>query len=208
MEDKILSLLNNNYYTISEIALKLNANVREVSRMLWRMVFNGKINRIIYRRKSLFGCDIIHTESEDNKMKIYLASPFFNEAEIEVYRRAITLLRAEGYQVYVPQEHTIENAWSLSNEDWAQQVFIEDLYALDGCDVVMVLNFGMYSDSGTAWEAGYAFAKGKTVVQVLCGGENATYSLMMINGCHNVVELPQIAHFHKVSANTAKVIQK
>ena len=31
-------------------------------------------------------------------MKIYLASPFFNEAEIEVYRRAITLLRAEGYE--------------------------------------------------------------------------------------------------------------
>lgn len=58
MEDKILSLLNNNnYYTISEIALKLNANVREVSRTLWRMVFDGKINRIIRRRKSVFGID-------------------------------------------------------------------------------------------------------------------------------------------------------
>ena len=141
-------------------------------------------------------------------MKIYLASPFFNEAEIEVYRRVITLLRAEGYEVYVPQEHTIEDAWSLSNEDWASQVFIADLYAIDECDVVMVLNFGMYSDSGTAWEAGYAYGKGKTVVQVLCGGENATYSLMMMNGCDNIVELPQVAHFHKISANTAKVIQK
>jgi nucleoside 2-deoxyribosyltransferase len=147
-------------------------------------------------------------KGEKPMIKIYLASPFFNEAEIEVYRRVITALRAEGYQVYVPQEHAIENAWSLSNEDWAQQVFVEDLYALDSCEVVMVLNFGMYSDSGTAWEAGYAFAKGKTVVQVLCGGENATYSLMMMNGCSNIVELPQVAHFRKVSANTAKVIQK
>lgn len=141
-------------------------------------------------------------------MKIYLASPFFNEAELEVYRRAITLLRAEGYEVYVPQEHTIEDAWSLSNEDWASQVFIEDLYAIDGCDVVMVLNFGMYSDSGTAWEAGYAYGKGKTVVQVLCGGENATYSLMTMNGCDNIVELSQIAQLLKISANIAKVIQK
>lgn len=141
-------------------------------------------------------------------MKIYLASPFFNEAEIEVYRRAIRLLRDEGHQVYVPQEHTIEDAWSLSNEEWARQVFVEDSYAIDDCQVVMVLNFGMYSDSGTAWEAGYAFAKGKTVVQVLCGGENATYSLMMMNSCDNIVELPQIAHFDKVTANTAKVIQK
>lgn len=141
-------------------------------------------------------------------MKIYLASPFFNEEELEVYRRAIRLLRDEGYDVYVPQEHTVENAWSLSNEEWARQVFIEDVAAIDEVEVVMVLNFGMYSDSGTAWEAGYAFAKGKKVVQVLCGGENATYSLMMMNGCCNIVELPQIAHFDKVTANTAKVIQK
>ena len=141
-------------------------------------------------------------------MKIYLASPFFNEEELEIYRRVITALRAEGYVVYVPQEHTIENAWALSNEDWAQQVFVEDCYAIDDCEVVMVLNFGLYSDSGTAWEAGYAFAKGKTVVQVLCGGENATYSLMMMNSCDNIVELPQVAHFRKVSANTSKVIQK
>lgn len=141
-------------------------------------------------------------------MKLYLASPFFNEEELEVYRRAIRLLRDEGYDVYVPQEHTVENAWSLSNEEWARQVFIEDVAAIDEVEVVMVLNFGMYSDSGTAWEAGYAFAKGKKVVQVLCGGENATYSLMMMNGCCNIVELPQIAHFDKVTANTAKVIQK
>ena len=141
-------------------------------------------------------------------MKIYLASPFFNEEELEIYRRVITALRAEGYEVYVPQEHTIENAWSLSNESWARRFFAEDRYAIDDCEVVMVLNFGLYSDSGTAWEAGYAFAKGKTVVQVLCGGENATYSLMMMNSCYNIVELPQVAHFRKVSANTSKVIQK
>ena len=140
--------------------------------------------------------------------KIYLASPFFTEKELVIYKQAISMLRNAGYQVYVPQEHTIENAWELSNMDWANQVFVEDCYAIDNCDYVMVLNFGMYSDSGTAWEAGYAFAKGKTVVQVLCGGENATYSLMMMNGCDNIVELPQVAHFRKVSANTAKVIQK
>lgn len=141
-------------------------------------------------------------------MKIYLASPFFNEEELEIYRRAIKLLRAEGYEVYVPQEHTIENAWSLSNEDWAQQVFVEDCYAIDDCEYVMVLNFGIYSDSGTAWEAGYAFAKGKKVVQVLCGGNNATYSLMMMGGCDWVVDLPNIANFKKINFDMSKVIQK
>lgn len=141
-------------------------------------------------------------------MKIYLASPFFNEAELEVYNKAKRLLREAGYKVYVPQEHTIEGAWEMSNEDWARRVFVEDCHAIDDCDVVMVLNFGMYSDSGTAWEAGYAFAKSKTVVQVLCGGENATYSLMMMNSCKNIVELPQIHCFEQISANMDKVIQK
>lgn len=141
-------------------------------------------------------------------MKIYLASPFFNDEELEVYRRVITALRVEGYEVYVPQEHTIGNAWSLSNEDWARRVFTEDCHALDRCDIVMVLNFGMYSDSGTAWEAGYASAKGKLVAQVLCGGENTTYSLMMINSCDYIVELSQVAHFCEVSADVSKVIQK
>ena len=140
--------------------------------------------------------------------KIYLASPFFNEAELEVYHKAISLLRNEGYEVYVPQEHTIENAWSLPNEGWAFQVFVEDLTAIDEAEVVMVLNFGMYSDSGTAWEAGYAFAKGKKVVQVLCGGENATYSLMMMNGRNWVVDLPNIANFRKINFDMSKVIQK
>ena len=141
-------------------------------------------------------------------MKIYLASPFFNEEELEIYRRAIQLLRDEGHDVYVPQEHTIENAWSLSNEDWAGRVFIEDIKAIDKSEIVMVLNFGMYSDSGTAWEAGYAFAKGKKVVQVLCGGDNATYSLMMMGGCDWVVDLPNIANFRKINFDMSKVIQK
>jgi hypothetical protein len=61
VEDKILSLLDNKYYTISEIASKLDANVGEVSRTLWHMVFEGKINRIIHRRKSLFGIDKCQT---------------------------------------------------------------------------------------------------------------------------------------------------
>ena len=141
-------------------------------------------------------------------IKIYLASPFFSEKELVIYKQAISMLRNAGYQVYVPQEHTIPNAWDLSNKDWAQQVFIEDCYAIDGCEYVVVLNFGMYSDSGTAWEAGYAFAKGKKVVQVLCGGDNATYSLMMMGGCDWVVDLPNIANFRKINFDMSKVIQK
>lgn len=143
-------------------------------------------------------------------MKIYLASPFFNTEEVAIYRNVINDLRNAGHEVYVPQEHTIENAWDLSNRDWAEQVYLNDIEAIRECEMVIILNFGMYSDSGTAWEAGYAYATEKKTVQVLCGGSNTTYSLMMMNGCDKVISLGNLIHFEEWSswANFDKVIQK
>jgi nucleoside 2-deoxyribosyltransferase len=143
-------------------------------------------------------------------MKIYLASPFFSHEEVVIYRQVIEDLRRAGYDVYVPQEHTIEGAWEMSNREWARRVFEEDVTALCESECVMVLNFGMYSDSGTAWEAGYAYAFGTHVIHVLCGGENATYSLMMMNGCNKVVNLRDVVQFQERSSwvDFDKVIQK
>ena len=142
--------------------------------------------------------------------KIYLASPFFNAEELAVYKETIRRLREAGYVVFVPQEHEIPNAWDYSNAVWAQKVFEMDCAAIHDCDVVMVLNFGMYSDSGTAWEAGYAAAISKEVIQVLCGYENATYSLMMIGGCRKVVAVNNVENWEEVSAaiDYDKIIQK
>ena len=143
-------------------------------------------------------------------MKIYLASPFFNINEILMYESAIENLRAKGYDVYVPREHTIEGAWQMPNSTWAGYVFDEDVRAINDCDVVLVMNHGMYSDSGTAWEAGYAMAAGKRVVQILCGEPNTTYSLMMISSADKVVEYYNVENWEEVSAETSldKVIQK
>ena len=143
-------------------------------------------------------------------MKIYLASPFFNPTELAVYHNVIGDLRANNaHSIYVPQEHSIPDAWEISNQEWARKVFLEDVKAIEDCDVVMVLNFGMYSDSGTAWEAGYAVGLGKMVVQVLCGDENTVYSLMMFNGCTKVINLCDVEHWDKVSSvKKDKVIQK
>ena len=143
-------------------------------------------------------------------MKIYLASPFFNTEEVAIYHNVIQKLRAAGHEVYVPQEHAIEGAWDMPNKEWAELVFLNDIKAIRQCEMVMVLNFGMYSDSGTAWEAGYAYAIEKKTVHVLCGGDNATYSLMMMNGCDKVISLCNVVHFEEWSSwvNFDKVIQK
>ena len=142
--------------------------------------------------------------------KIYLASPFFDATECHYYHRAIEALRSAGYEVYVPQEHSIEGGWEMSNEEWTRRVFAEDIHAILNSDVVMILNFGMYSDSGTAWEAGYAYGLDKEVVHILCGGENATYSLMMINGNDKVVDYRVLPYWedNAAHADISKIIQK
>ena len=112
--------------------------------------------------------------------KIYLASPLFTEYERENVRKYAKYYRDLGWTVYVPMEHQIENAWDMPNHEWARKVFEEDVKAIDDSDRVVVLYYGLYSDSGTAWEQGYAYAKGKSVEVINCGCSEA--SLMVVNG--------------------------
>lgn len=113
-------------------------------------------------------------------MKIYLASPLFTDYERKKVQRAASLLRNMGCEVYVPMEHSIENAWELPNYEWAKKVFDEDIKAIQEADEVYCIYYGLYSDSGTAWECGYAYALGKPVH--LIDESNEEVSLMVVNG--------------------------
>lgn len=116
-------------------------------------------------------------------MKIYLASPLFTEFEKEMVKRRANLLRSLGAEVYVPMEHQIKDAYELPNYAWARAVFEEDVKAIRECDVVVCLYYGLYSDSGTAWECGFAYGIGKRVELInMCGKEA---SLMMVNCAFN-----------------------
>lgn len=113
--------------------------------------------------------------------KIYLASPFFSEEERGIMERVLFRLRSLGYEVYAPYEHIVDKAWEKPNPLWAREIFHDDRDAINEADWVYVIDFGMNSDTGTAWECGYAYAKGKYVFHILAGNTN-TYSLMMCNG--------------------------
>ena len=116
-------------------------------------------------------------------MKIYLASPLFTEFERENVKAVASYLRSKGHSVYVPMEHSIENAWDYPNHEWARMVFDEDVKAIRECDEVHCIYYGLYSDSGTAWECGFAYALGKPVE--LIDQSNNEVSLMVVNGAKN-----------------------
>jgi len=77
-------------------------------------------------------------------------------------------------EVYLPQEQAEGNTAS---------VFRKNLHALDRARVVVAVLDGPDVDSGTAWEIGYAFAKGIPVVGVRFdywqSGEDGSVNLMI-----------------------------
>ena len=114
-------------------------------------------------------------------MKIYLAGPFFNDVERKNIEMARDILRDRGYKLFVPMEHKIPDGENIPNNVWGQKVFKMDKEAIFQCDIVIALYYGLYSDSGTAWEIGFANAINKKIVIVHCDKESES-SLMVVNG--------------------------
>ena len=115
-------------------------------------------------------------------MKIYLAGPFFNKIERSNVEKARDILRSRNFDVFVPMEHKIEGGESMPNDIWGKKVFELDKNAISGVDCMVVMYYGMYSDSGTAWEVGFAKALNKKIVVVHIDQQQES-SLMIVNGC-------------------------
>lgn len=90
-------------------------------------------------------------------MKLYLAGPLFTTPEREWNVRLAERLEAAGHHVFLPQAHP-------APEPTASAIFAKDLEGLDGAEGVVAIMDGTDPDSGTCWECGYAYAKGKPVV--------------------------------------------
>lgn len=117
--------------------------------------------------------------------KIYLASPFFNEAELERVDRVKEILDARGLEVFSPKEHQ-NPQFEFGSMEWRRATFKNDVDHIDWCDVVVaIISQGNYDDSGTAWELGYAYATNKPVVLVNVTGE--TINLMIADSLHALI---------------------
>lgn len=117
--------------------------------------------------------------------KIYLASPFFDEKEIERMEIVRDILRAKGLDVFVPNEHQNKHL-EFGSKEWRKATFNGDVMGIHNADIVVaVICKGNYDDSGTAWEIGYSYALGKPVIVVNLTGE--TINLMIADSLHAVI---------------------
>lgn len=125
-------------------------------------------------------------------MKIYLASPFFNEEELKNVKTAEDILMSRGFDVFSPRLNEIRTDENTQQGWWSKETFINDRRFIDWADVVVMLYYGGYSDSGTAWECGYAYGTNTPVVVVHLG-ENS--NLMIHEGCHTNITLDELKDY-------------
>lgn len=87
-------------------------------------------------------------------MKVYMAGPLFTMGERAINEIVASILRELGHEVYLPQEVEGERHSHAA-------IFQAHMAGLDRAEVIVACVDGADADSGTCWELGYAYAKGK-----------------------------------------------
>jgi nucleoside 2-deoxyribosyltransferase len=137
-------------------------------------------------------------------MKLYFAAPLFSAAERDWNATLAASLRVAGHEIYLPQENEPGKT--------APQIFADDVGGIDGAEGLLAIMDGPDPDSGTAWEVGYAYAKGKPIIVVrsdirrdASGG--AGYNAMLAEAATIRVDLPA-ASMAELSAGVLAALQQ
>ncbi len=117
-------------------------------------------------------------------MRIYQAGPLFTAAEIRWHKDFKQQLVEAGHVVLWPGDFFTQQEIDTLRAS-AAKVLMERVRAtIDDCDAVVALLDGVQVDDGTAWEIGYAYAKGKPVVGIRTDFRNAGDTA---HGCVNAM---------------------
>ena len=124
-------------------------------------------------------------------MRIYLASPFFNDKEVDYVNQVEEILKEKNQTVFSPMRNQYDHLKSGSRH-WSVEIFRNDVKFIDWSEIVVAIYHGNYSDSGTAWELGYAYGTNKPVI-VVHVGENS--NLMVHEGGHANITLEELKDY-------------
>jgi nucleoside 2-deoxyribosyltransferase len=92
-------------------------------------------------------------------VKAYVAGPLFDEGERWWIEKVEQVVVEAGFTTFLPHRDN-----PTKDESNVAEIFANDRRGIDECDVVVASLNGITTDDGTAWELGYAFARGKPIV--------------------------------------------
>ncbi|MFP4654069.1 MAG: nucleoside 2-deoxyribosyltransferase [Methanohalobium sp.] len=98
----------------------------------------------------------------DTSKKVYIAGPLFSEGELDFNTKLKEAIEKKGFAVYLPQENSEDNV-HMRHEHKQNYIFQKNVEIIDDSDIIIAVLDGADVDSGTSWEIGYAYAKGKSI---------------------------------------------
>lgn len=113
---------------------------------------------------------------DTKKYDFYLASPFFNEMQVERMETVLSLLRINGYSVFAPYENSVVENQNLQNPEYRARIFTKNIEAIRASRMVLAITND--KDMGTLFEAGYAYGLGIPVVY-FAEDLNGPFNLML-----------------------------
>jgi len=126
--------------------------------------------------------------------KVYLASPLFSEGERDFNKKLAEILSNYSLCVYLPQDSGDSDSNRAHTK--IRYIFENNLKELDLSDMVIAVIDGADTDSGTAWEIGYAYAKGKPVISIRTDfrnvGVHESVNLMLEQSSAIVRDIPSL----------------
>lgn len=124
---------------------------------------------------------------------VYLAAPLFSEAELDFNRKLRDEMKNSGFNVFLPQE----DSNNVKDRDDRQKIiFSKNEAAIEKSDMIVAVVDGADVDSGTAWEIGYAYARGKPILGLRTDfrtlGIEGTVNLMIERSVHLCKGIPEL----------------
>lgn len=113
--------------------------------------------------------------------RVYLAGPFFNPTQLALVQDIERCIKSfHGLELYSPRQDGIV-LQDLSPEDRkavVRKVFQTNVDEIEKADLILAIIDGR--DTGTIWEMGYAFGKGKSTITYSDEGYGVN---VMLAGC-------------------------
>lgn len=86
---------------------------------------------------------------------VYVAGPLFDEGERWFIERVDEVVSGAGFRTFLPHRDNVSKT-----ADSVVQIFETNVAQIEAADLVVASLNGVITDDGTAWELGYARARG------------------------------------------------
>jgi len=117
-----------------------------------------------------------------SKLKAYIASPFFNPAQLKRLQLIKNMLKDNKINFFSPKDHNLI-AMNASQKN-KEKGFEKNINMVTKCNFVVAITND--KDMGTLFECGYAFAKDIPIVYIAFGLKDKPFNLMLANSAYAV----------------------